>query len=97
MPSVLGGSYSRGVCSLGFGKGKSCDNASLGCIAVACFGQMGNFKVLTFAMILFVRRRYGLTSMARAQAAALRLGVQRYRDADNAVKVFEMTLRNEVR
>ncbi|CAB1118558.1 unnamed protein product [Ectocarpus sp. CCAP 1310/34] len=44
----------------------------------------------------FLVHRYGLTSMARAQAAALRLGVQRYRDADNTVKVFEMTLRNEV-
>ncbi|CAM9487950.1 unnamed protein product [Ectocarpus sp. 13 AM-2016] len=44
----------------------------------------------------FLVHRYGLTSMARAQAAALRLGVQRYRDADNAVKVFDMTLRNEV-
>ncbi|CAN0514623.1 unnamed protein product, partial [Ectocarpus sp. 12 AP-2014] len=44
----------------------------------------------------FLVHRYGLTSMARAQAAALRVGVQRYRDADNAVKVFEMTLRNEV-
>lgn len=35
--------------------------------------------------------------MARAQAAALRNGVEKFRDNDNAVKVFEMTLRNEVR
>lgn len=41
--------------------------------------------------------RHGLTSMARAQATALRVGVERFRDNDNTVKVFEMTLRNEVR
>ena len=40
--------------------------------------------------------RYGLTSRAKAQAAALRIGVEKYRDDDNAVKVFELTLRNEV-
>lgn len=41
--------------------------------------------------------RYGLTSMAKTQAGALREGVERYRDDDITVKVFEMTLRNEVR
>lgn len=40
--------------------------------------------------------RYGLTSRAKAQAAALRIGVEKYRDDDNAVKVFELTLRHEV-
>lgn len=45
----------------------------------------------------FVFHRHGLTSMARAQAAALRSGVERFRKNDNTVKVFEMTLRNEVR
>lgn len=40
--------------------------------------------------------RYGLTSTAKAQATALRKGVEKYRDEDNTVKVFEMTLRNEV-
>lgn len=34
--------------------------------------------------------------MAKAQATALRKGVERNRDDDNAVKVFELTLRNEV-
>ncbi|CAN0403348.1 unnamed protein product, partial [Pylaiella littoralis] len=44
----------------------------------------------------FLVHRHGLTSMARAQAAALRSGVERFRENDNTVKVFEMTLRNEV-
>lgn len=34
--------------------------------------------------------------MAKTQATALRKGVEKYRDDDNAVKVFELTLRNEV-
>ncbi|CAN0278384.1 unnamed protein product, partial [Hapterophycus canaliculatus] len=44
----------------------------------------------------FLTHRYGLTSMAKAQAAALRRGIDRFRDIDNAVKVFDLTLRNEV-
>lgn len=40
--------------------------------------------------------RYGMTPMARLQAAALREGVDKFREEDNSVKVFEMTLRNEV-
>eukprot|EP00752_Nemacystus_decipiens_P014257 g12678.t1 len=44
----------------------------------------------------FLVHRYGLTSRAKAQATALRKGVEKYRDNDNAVKVFELTLRHEV-
>ncbi|CAM9689410.1 unnamed protein product, partial [Scytosiphon promiscuus] len=61
-----------------------------------CASQRLPSQTLTRHLDDFLIHRYGLTLMAKDQAAALRRGMDKFRDNDNAVKVFELTLRNEV-
>eukprot|EP00903_Cladosiphon_okamuranus_P006338 g6208.t2 len=61
-----------------------------------CVAQRLPSQTLSRHLDDFLVHRYGLTSMAKAQATALRKGVEKFRDDDNTVKVFELTLRNEV-
>lgn len=63
---------------------------------VRCAAQRWPTQTLSKYFDEFFKHKYGLRSMARGHAEAVRKAVEAFEGEDNYVRVFGMTLRNEV-